>query len=75
MDTFAKFERELMRSRTMHGPASARARGRMGGRKPKLSETQVAQVKRTFEDGLYINDIAEIFGVSRPTVYRVLEGQ
>lgn len=34
----AEFERNLIRERTMAGLTAARARGRVGGRKPKLSE-------------------------------------
>ena len=37
----AEFERELIRERTLAGLASARARGRKGGRPPALSKAQV----------------------------------
>lgn len=70
---FAEFERELMRSRTMDGLAAARARGRFGGRKPKLSEKQIEKAKKLYSDGTNVQDIARILGVSRPTVYRALE--
>lgn len=70
---FAEFERELMRSRTMDGLAAARARGRFGGRKPKLSEKQIEKAKNLYSDGTNVQDIARILGVSRPTVYRALE--
>jgi DNA invertase Pin-like site-specific DNA recombinase len=35
---FAQLERDLIRQRTMEGLEAARARGRTGGRKPKLAE-------------------------------------
>ena len=70
---FAEFERELMRSRTMDGLAAARARGRLGGRRPKLSGRQTAEVIRLYKDGRRVQDIADLFSISRPTVYRVLE--
>lgn len=70
---FAEFERELMRSRTMDGLAAARARGRLGGRKPKLSEPQMVEVCRLYRDGRRVQDIADLFSISRPTVYRVLD--
>jgi DNA invertase Pin-like site-specific DNA recombinase len=70
---FAEFERELMRSRTMDGLAAARARGRLGGRKPKLSGKQTVEVARLYDDGRPVQEIAELFGVSRPTVYRALD--
>ena len=71
---FAEFERDIMRSRTMDGLAAARARGRLGGRKPKLSEKQVAEVTRLYNEQRPVQEIAELFGVSRPTIYRVMSG-
>ena len=41
----AEFERELISERTRAGLAAARARGRKGGRKPKLSLTELAGVR------------------------------
>lgn len=70
---FAEFEREIMRSRTMDGLAAARARGRLGGRKPKLSEKQIAEVARLYQEQRPVQEIADLFGVSRPTIYRVVE--
>lgn len=69
---FAEFERELMRSRNMDGLAAARARGRLGGRKPKLSVNQIAEVSRLYAEQRPVQEIADLFGVSRPTVYRAL---
>ena len=70
---FAEFERQIMRSRTMDGLAAARARGRLGGRKPKLSEKQITEVTRLYNEGKSVQDIADLFAVSRPTIYRALE--
>jgi DNA invertase Pin-like site-specific DNA recombinase len=69
---FAEFEHEIMRSRTMDGLAAARARGRLGGRKPKLSDKQIAEVTRLYKEQRPVQEIAELFGVSRPTIYRVM---
>jgi DNA invertase Pin-like site-specific DNA recombinase len=70
---FAEFERELMRSRTLDGLEAARARGRVGGRKGKLSQSQISMILKMHQEGDYIKHIAEIFDVSRPTIYRVIE--
>lgn len=70
---FAEFEREIMRARTKDGLAAARARGRLGGRKPKLSKAQSLEIIRLYGEGRPVQKIADLFGVSRPTVYRVLE--
>lgn len=69
---FAEFEREIMRARTMDGLAAARARGRKGGRKPAMSPAKIASAKKMYAEGNAIKEIAEILGVSRPTVYRAL---
>ncbi|WP_349427475.1 recombinase family protein [Microbacterium sp. LWS13-1.2] len=70
---FAEFEHSMMRARTMDGLAAARARGRKGGRKAKLSPQKVADIRRRAGDGESITDLAEYFGVSRPTIYRALD--
>lgn len=71
--SFAEFEREIMRARTIDGLASARARGRVGGRKPSMSQAKIATAKQMYAEGKYVKDIAEVLGVSRPTIYRALE--
>lgn len=69
----AEFERSLIVSRTRDGLAAARARGRVGGRKPKLSDKQQAEIRRLYQArDKTVQEIAELFGVSRPTVYSVL---
>ena len=70
---FAEFERGIMQSRTKDGLAAARARGRVGGRKPKMSPKHVAEAKKMYLEGKTVLDIANLLGVSRPTVYRALE--
>lgn len=71
--TFAEFEADLIRARTREGMALARARGKLKGRKPKLSEKQARELRRMHGTGEYsISDLAELFSVSRPTVYRTL---
>ncbi|MGG6429708.1 recombinase family protein [Acetobacter ghanensis] len=41
----AEFERNLIREHTKAGLTAARARGRMGGRKPKLNTKQIRHIK------------------------------
>jgi DNA invertase Pin-like site-specific DNA recombinase len=72
--TFAKFEVDLLRMRTREGMAVARAKGRLRGRQPKLSAKQQAELRRMHASGDYsIADRAELFTVSRPTVYWTLQ--
>lgn len=70
---FAEFERNIMQSRTMDGLAAARARGRVGGRKTVMTQSKISNAKRMYADGMPITEIAEVLGVSRPTVYRTLD--
>ena len=72
--TFAEFESDLIRMRTREGMAMARARGRLRGKKPKLSEKQGKELRRMYDTGEYsISDLADVFSVSRPTIYRTLQ--
>lgn len=71
--TFAEFEADLIRLRTREGMAIARAKGKLRGKKPKLSERQQKELRRMHDTSEYsISDLAEVFSISRPTVYRTL---
>jgi DNA invertase Pin-like site-specific DNA recombinase len=77
----AEFEHSLMSERTRDGLAAARARGRTGGQKPKLGPRQVKLAREMYDetgdDGRRRYTVAQIaaeFGVSRPTIYRHLDG-
>ena len=71
--TFAEFEADLIRMRTREGMAIARDKGKLRGKQPKLSDRQQRELCRMHATGEYsISDLAELFSVSRPTVYRTL---
>ena len=71
--TFAEFEADLIRMRTREGMAIARAKGKLRGKRPKLSDKQQKELCRMHASGDYsIGDLAEVFAVSRPTVYRTI---
>ena len=72
--TFAEFESDLIRMRTREGMAVARSKGKLRGKMPKLSDKQQRELIRMQATGDYsIADLAEVFAVSRPTVYRTLQ--
>ena len=72
--TFAEFESDLIRMRTREGMKIARAKGKLRGKKPKLSEKQHRELRRMYDTGDYsISDLADVFAVSRPTIYRTLQ--
>ncbi len=67
----AEFERGLIRERTQAGLSAARARGRAGGRKPKLDDQQVREIKALLRDSdIKVAEVARRYGVSRTTLYK-----
>lgn len=68
----AEFERELVRERTMAGLASARARGRKGGRRFVLTKAQLrlAQAAMKNRDTKVSELCKELGGITRTTLYR-----
>ena len=80
LGAIAEFEHALMSERTMDGMAVARARGRSGGQKPKLTPRQARIAQEMYDetgpDGKRRYTVAQIaaeFGVARPTIYRHIE--
>ena len=72
--SLAQFERHLIQERTRPGLSAARARGRLGGRKPiSPDDPRVVTAKRLHKDrSLRIDQICKRLGISRPTFYRYL---
>ena len=69
----AEFERDLIRERTLAGLAAARARGRLGGRKAKLNDSDIRQLKAMHKDhSISIGEICERFSIAKTTLYRYL---
>ena len=73
--SLAQFERRLIQERTRAGLAAARARGKLGGRKPiNPNDPKVITAKRMHKDhNISIDDICKSLGVSRATFYRYLQ--
>ena len=71
LGAFAEFERAMVRERTRAGLDAARARGRVGGRRPKLDPEQRAEVLAMLEAGRPAADVARVFRVHRATVGRL----
>lgn len=69
----AEFEREVIRERTRAGLAAARARGRLGGRPPRLTAEKVAMARAAIAEGEQsVTAVATALGVGRTTLYRHL---
>jgi len=73
LGSFAEFEREMIRERTRAGLAAAREKGRIGGRRPKLSQAQQEEVVAMVTTGRKTAaEAARLFGVHPSTVGRIV---
>ncbi|EEK8466822.1 recombinase family protein [Salmonella enterica] len=70
MGALAEMERELIVERTMAGLAAARSKGRVGGRRSKLTSEQWAQAGRLIGAGVPRQRVAIIYDVGLSTLYR-----
>lgn len=67
----AEFERELISERTKAGLASARARGRNGGRPFKMTPAKVRLAMASMgQPGTNVGELCAELGISRQTLYR-----
>ena len=79
LGAIAEFEHALMSERTRDGLAAARARGRTGGQKAKLTPARPRSPRTCTRNwaptgaGHTVAEIGAEFGVSRPTIYRHLQ--
>ena len=70
----AEFEADLIRLRTKEGMRVAKAKGRLRGRRPKLNARQEDHLVSLIAAGEHSTaEVADLFRVSRPTVYRALQ--
>jgi len=73
LGAFAEFERAMVKERTSAGLAAARAEGRIGGRRPKLTPAQRADVVENVLAGRRTAaQMARLYAVSAPTVSRLV---
>lgn len=72
--TLAEFERNLISERTKAGLAAARARGRVGGRKPKMNKRKLRLALAAMKDReTSVSELCQELGVSRTTLYTYLD--
>ncbi|WP_351236897.1 recombinase family protein [Streptomyces sp. NPDC002133] len=70
MSVFATLHHEFVLAATNDGLAAARARGKTGGRKLKLTQDQVDELLQLHSTGASVQQLASTFKVSRGTIYR-----
>lgn len=74
LSMIAEFEADLARARTREGMAVARAKGRLRGKRPKLSARQEAHLVELYHARQHtIGELEEMFSVTRSTVYRAVQ--
>jgi DNA invertase Pin-like site-specific DNA recombinase len=74
LSVLAELQRELIIANTRDGLAAARARGRKGGRRPKLNPDQSVLAQQIYDTGgRTVQQIADLFNVPRTTVYGHLD--
>ncbi len=70
----AEFERDLVRERTNAGLVAARARGRVGGRKPVLTGKKAEAALALYHSRkVPVSEICATLGVGRTSLYRLVK--
>jgi len=70
---FAEFERAMLKERTKAGLDAAREEGRVGGRRPKLSDQQQSEIRKMITKGdKTAADAARLFKVHPATISQLL---
>lgn len=74
MAAVAQYERQMISKRTKEGLAAAKRRGKILGRKPKLSKKQVLKAKSSLKSGKFTRDqLAAKLNVHPRTLHRALQ--
>ncbi len=74
LSVLAELQRELIIANTRDGLAAARARGRVGGRRPKLTPAQALHAQQLYDAGDHtVQQIADLLTVPRSTIYGHLD--
>ena len=66
--SLSQMECELTVERTRAGLVAARKLGRVGGRKRRMTDSEIKAAHRLLAGGTLPRDVAENFGVSVPTL-------
>lgn len=73
VEAFTEFERAMIRERTSEGLAAARAERRIGRRRKKLDHMKRREIAESVVSGRKsAADMARLYGVSQPTVSRIV---
>lgn len=67
----AEFEKSLIVERTRAGLVSAKARGRVGGRKAQITPEMRAKALAWLDDDVPVGEVAKRLGFTRTTIYKI----
>ncbi len=73
--SIAEFETEIRKERQMEGIAKAKEKGVHFGRKPKLQDQEIEELRQEREKGVIISDLMAKYSLSKASVYRLLARQ
>jgi DNA invertase Pin-like site-specific DNA recombinase len=73
MGGISEFERGLIRKRCEEGLERAKAKGVRLGRRRKLDAEMVRTAAQRYAKGETMAELAEVYGVSEPTIWRALQ--
>lgn len=72
LGAIAEFENDLRKERQADGIAKAKEQGIHLGRKAKLSQEQLEELRQRRAKGVLIKDLMRDYGLSKASVYRLL---
>ena len=70
----AEFERDLIRERTRAGLASAAKDGRIGGRRPVITEAKLEKARKLMAKGLTVRETATALKIGKTSLYKKRSG-
>jgi DNA invertase Pin-like site-specific DNA recombinase len=70
--SIAEFETEIRKERQMEGIAKAKEKGVLFGRKPKLHDQDIEEMRQDREKGAKISELMTKYSISKASVYRLL---
>ena len=70
--SIAEFETELRKERQMEGIKKARENGIAFGRRAKLTDKQIEEMRQKRSNGILIKDLMASYKLSKASVYRLL---
>ena len=70
--SIAEFDTELRKERQMDGIRKAKENGIPFGRKAKLTDKQIEEMRQKRSNGILIKDLMATYGLSKASVYRLL---